>query len=286
MGKRSAKDVTLGNGKKIPIYIPKSSDRVSNDDDVYSGVLQFFDYRKGFGMVKPEEDITWEDVTVTPQDALYFSREAIMSTGAGKGMVLNLRKGKRITFKVYKDKKGLGAHELQNEDGNPLEYEARIKRKGGKKRKRTAKKGNKKPAKKAKVVKKTKEELLEERELDEEETIYTGTVKQYRADKEFGFISIDEDITFNGVTATEKVYVMKEDIICISEEVGLKPETSVMFKIYKDSMGLGAYEVHNEDGTPISYEPEEEAVEESVEAKTKTTKSVKKTGTRRSTRKR
>merc|ERR1711920_952889 len=176
--------------------------------------------------------------------------------------VLNLRNGKKVTFKVYKDKKGLGAHELQNEDGNPLEYEER-KRKG-KKRKRTAKKGNK-PTKKAKVVKKTKEELLEERELDEEETIYTGTVKQYRADKEFGFISIDEDITFNGVTVTEKIYVMKDDIICYSEEVGLKPDTTVMFKVYKDSMGLGASEVHNQDGTPITYEPETEAVEEQEE---------------------
>merc|ERR1712087_529372 len=154
---------------------------------------------------------------------------------------------------------GLGAHELQNEDGNPLEYEER-KRKG-RKRKRTAKKGNK-PTKKAKVVKKTKEELLEERELDEEENLYTGTVKQYRADKEFGFISIEEDITFNGVTVTEKVYVMKEDIICSSDEVGLKPDTSVMFKIYKDSMGLGACEVHNEDGTPTTFEPEGEPAEE------------------------
>merc|ERR1712061_195104 len=235
-----------------------------------------------------------EDVTVTSKDALYFSREAIMSTGAGKGKVLNLRNGKKVTFKVYKDKKGLGAHELQNEDGNPLEYEER--RRKGKKRKRKAKKNGNKPTKKAKVVRKTKEELLEERELDEEETIYTGTVKQYRVDKEFGFISIDEDITFNGVTVTEKIYVMKEDIICYSEEVGLKPDTSVMFKIYKDSMGLGACEVHNEDGTPIIYEPETEAVEEQEEQSSvptaasakakKTTKPAKKAGKRRSTRKR
>jgi len=283
-GKRSAKEVTLANGKKIPIYAPKNSDRASNDDNVYSGVIHFFDYRKGFGMVKPKEDITWEDVTVTPGDALYFSRDAILSTRGGKGMVLNMRNGRKVTFKVYKDKKGLGAHELQNEDGNPLEYEER-KRKG-RKRKRTAKKNGNKPTKKAKVVRKTKEELLEERELDEEENIYTGTVKQYRADKGFGFISIEEDITFNGVTASEKIYLMKEDIVCYSEEVGLKPDTSVMFKIYKDSMGLGACEVHNEDGTPITYEPEEEAVEESVEANTKATKPGKKTGARRSTRKR
>jgi len=264
-GKRSAKKVTLANGKKIPVYIPANPDRITNDDDVFSGVIKFFDYRKGFGIIKPDDEITFEDVTT--KDGVYFPREAIMSTGAGKGMVLNLRNGVKVTFKVYKDKKGLGAHELQNEDGNPLEYEERKKRKGGRKRKRTAKKnGKKKPAKKAKVIKKTKEELLEERELDEEETIYTGTVKSYRADRDFGFISIDEDITFNGLTASEKIYVMKEDIICYSKEVGLKPDTSVMFKIYKDSMGLGACEVHNADGTPIIFEHEVDAGVEAEKA--------------------
>jgi len=62
---------------------------------------------------------------------------------------------------------------------------------------------------------------------------------------------------------------MKEDIICYSEEVGLKPDTSVMFKIYKDSMGLGACEVQNADGTPIIFEPEVDAGVETVTAKTK-----------------
>merc|ERR1719204_242627 len=232
-GKRSAKKVTLANGKKIPVFVPTHPDRITNDDDVYSGVIKFFDYRKGFGIIKPDEGITFEGANAT--DGVYFPRESINSSGAAKGKVLNLRNGKKVTFKVYKDKKGLGAHELQNEDGNPLEYEER--KRQGRKRKRTGKKNGNKPSKKAKVVKKTKEELLEERELDEDETIYTGTVQTYKADKEFGFLSIDEDITFNDVTVTEKIYVMKEDIICISEEVGLNPGTSVMFKIYKDSMG-------------------------------------------------
>jgi len=291
-GKRSAKKVTLANGSKIPEHIPDYPDRIKNDDDLYSGVVKFYDYRKGFGIIKPDEGITWEDASSS--GGIFFAREAIKSTGAGKGMVLNLRSGKRVMFKVYKDKKGLGAHELLNEDGDPLGYEARKNRKGGKKRKRTATKQKKKPAKKQKVVKKTKEELLEEREADEEENIYTGTVKTYRAEKEFGFISIDEDITFNGVTAKEKIYVMKEDIICYSDEVGLSPGTRIMFKIYKDSMGLGACEVHNEDGTPIIYEPEVEDAEKATEkepspvpakSKKKTTKKVvKKAGTRRSKR--
>jgi len=291
-GKRSATKVTLANGKKIPVFVPEHPDRILNDDDVFSGVIKFFDYRKGFGIIKPDEEITFEDVTT--KDGIYFPRESIVSTGAGKGMVLNLRNGVKVTFKIYKDKKGLGAHELLNEDGNPLEYEQRKKRKGGKKRKRTTKKnGKKKPAKKAKLVKKTKEELLEEREIDEEETLYTGTVKSYQAEKEFGFISIDEDIAFNGLTASEKIYVMKEDIICYSDEVGMNLGAKVMFKIYKDSMGLGACEVQNEDGTPILYEPEVEAERSaSAEAKPVATKAkkpskkkvVKKAGTRRSKR--
>jgi len=293
-GKRSAKEVTLVGGEKIPVFVPDNSDRVSNDDDIYSGSIKFYDGRKGFGIITPDEEITWEDITT--KDGVFFSRDAIVSTGAAKGMVLNLRHDTKVTFKIHKDKRGLGAHELQNEAGTPLEYEARKPRAAGVKRKRkrkSKKTANKKPAKKAKVVKpkKTKEELLAEREVDEEENLYTGTVKFYRAKKDFGFIAIDEEITFSDVTAKEKIYVMKEDIVSQSEEVGLNADTKVIFKVYKDSMGIGACEVQNEDGTPITYEPEgeepegekEPTPEPVVKAKKKTPK--KKVVKRRTTRK-
>jgi len=256
-GKRSAKEVTLVGGEKIPVFTPDNSDRVMNDDDVYSGTIKFYDFRKGFGVIKPDEEITWNDVTT--EDGVFFRRDAIVSTGAAKGMVLNLRRGKKVTFKVHTDKKGLGAHELQNEDGNPLEYEPRKPRTGGQKRKRSTKKGSKKPTKKRKVavVRKTKEELIEERNVDEEENLYTGIVKSYNKEKDFGFITIDEDITYDGVTAKDKIYVMKEDIVCSSDEIGLNVDSKVIFKIYKDSKGLGACEVQNEDGSPIVFESEE-----------------------------
>jgi len=265
-GKRSAKNVTLVGGDKIPVYVPDSSDRSTNDEDIYSGTVKFWDYRKGFGIIKPDEEITWDDVTES--EGVFFARDAIVSTGAAKGMVLNLRHGTKVTFKVYKDKKGLGAHELQNEEGSPLEYEARKKRSGKRKRKRKSKKaGNKKSVKKAKVVKKTKEELLEEREIDDDENMYAGTVKYYREEKEFGFISIEDEITFKGVTAKEKIYVMKEDIISHSDEVGLNADAKVVFKVYKDSMGIGACEVQNEDGTPIVFESEAKEAPSEAEKK-------------------
>merc|ERR1719499_804353 len=170
-------------------------------------------------------------------------------------MVLSLRPGTKVTFKVYKDKKkSLGAHEVQNEDGNPFEYEVR-KARGDRKRKRSSRKRGSR--KKAKVPKKSKEELLEEREIDEEENLYTGAVKFYNSNKEYGFITIEEEITFNGATAKDAIYVLKEDIVCRTEEIGLNEGKKVVFKVYKDSKGIGACEVQNEDGTAIVFEQEE-----------------------------
>merc|ERR1719419_1277559 len=171
----------------------------------------------------------------------------------------------RVSFKVYKDKKGLGACEIQNEDQTPIEGEPRPERKqgGGRKRKRKRKggDGNKKATKK---VKKTKEELIEEREIDEEETSYIGTVMYYKPGKEFGFIKITEDITFKDITVKEKIFVMKEEIVCYADEVDLTPDSEVMFKVYKDSKGLGACEVMNSDGTPIIGNVNKEAEAEVV----------------------
>jgi len=247
-GKPAAKEVTLSGGEKIPVFTKPYEDREVNEGETFTGSVKFFDGRKGFGYVKPDEEITWEGES--SGEGLYFSRDAILTSNAGKGMVLRVSKDLRVSFKVYKNAKGLGACEIQNEDETPLEYEPR-KEGGSRKRKRQSKK-NKKPAKKAK----TKEELIEERENDEDENTYIGTVKFYKSEKDFGFINISEEISFKDVTVKEKIFVMKEDIVCYSDEVGLTEDSDVMFKIYKDSKGLGACEVMNVDGTPIEYSTE------------------------------
>jgi len=133
-----------------------------------------------------------------------------------------------------------------------LVQEAKVKTKT--KKKKTTKKKSKKKTQ-TKVIRKTKEECIAEREIDEDDNIYTGTVKFFNK-RGYGFISIEEDITFKNLTATKKIYVMKEDIICESDEMGLNKDEKVMFKVYKDSMGLGAMDVLNEDGSPIVFEVE------------------------------
>merc|ERR1711920_1133780 len=250
MGKRSAKEVTLADGEEIPAFTKPYEDREVNEDEVFMGAIKFFDGRKGFGFVEPDQEISWEEVN--SGEGLFFKRDSFITVNAGKGMMLKIPDGMRVSFKVYKDKKGLGACEIQNEDQTPIEGEPRKEKQGGgrkRKRKRKGGDGNKKAMKK---VKKTKEELIEEREIDEEETSYIGTVMYYKPEKEFGFIKITEDITFKDITVKEKIFVMKEDIVCYADEVDLIPDTEVMFKVYKDSKGLGACEVMNADGTPFT----------------------------------
>jgi len=292
--KHAAKEVTLANGKKIPVFTKPYEDRIVNEDETFTGSIKFFDGRKGFGFVIPDEDISWEN-TSSDGEGLFFFKDALIATGAGKGMMLRVRDGLRVSFKVYKDNKGLGACKVQNEDETPLECEPRKQNQStGKKRKRKNEKSRKsKKAKKEKTIAKTKEELIEEREIDECERNFTGTVKYYKPDKEFGFITISEEITFKDLTAKEKIYVMKEDIICNSDEIGLTPESEVMFRIYKDSKGLGACEVMNVDGTPIEYnttneesEKEKEPTPEPVKPKKKAATISKKKATKRTKRKR
>jgi len=246
-GKPQAKEVTLAGGEKIPVFTKVYEDREVNEEETFVGSVKFFDGWKGFGYIKPDQEITWEEEE--SGEGLYFSRDAIISSNGGKGMVLRVPDGLRVSFKVYKNPKGLGACEVQNEDGTPLEQQPR-REGGGQKRKRQG--GNKKSTKKQK----TKEELIDEREIDDDDTTYTGTVKSYNLEKEFGFITITEDITFMDVTVKDKIFVMKEDIVCYSDVVGMTENSEVMFKIYKDSKGLGAHEVMNVDGTPIEYETE------------------------------
>jgi len=97
----------------------------------------------------------------------------------------------------------------------------------------------------------TKEDFNGERKVDEEGSIYTGTVILYVSDKGYGFISPDEVVKLNDCTAKDKLYVAANDIKCVSKKIGLNVSSRVAFKLYTDSKGIGAYEVTNEDATPI-----------------------------------
>jgi len=254
-GKPTAKDVTLLGGEKIPIFTKPLKNVEINEEDTFTGSVKFYDFRKGFGYVKPDGKIIWKGESSAGW-GLHFTRDTIRTIDAGKGMVLRVPTGLRVSFKVYKSAKGLCACEVQNENKTPIKFVPWIEV-GNRKRKRQDKLMSNEPAK-------TKGELIEEREIDFDEKTYMGTVMSYKPEKEFGFINISQEIWFKNASVKQRIFVRKEDIVCYSDEIGLTEGCAVKFKIYKDSKGLGACEVMNADGTPIEYLPENKGKKKTV----------------------
>jgi len=117
-GKRSAEKVSKVGGGKIK---NKEDDRDIDEETIYTGTVKFFDGRKGFGFITPDEEIEYSGQTASNDDegGVYVAREDII-TAEDSGASLN--DGTKVQFQVYKGKKALGACRVQNEDGTPYEY--------------------------------------------------------------------------------------------------------------------------------------------------------------------
>jgi len=271
-GKVEAIDVTLEGGAKIPVFTKPDDSRESNTEDIYKGTIEMYKRWKGFGFLVPDEVITWKDTTT--EGNLYFSKVGIVvPNGRRSGYRFKLLRGKRVCFKIYKDKKGLGAYEMTKLDGSPIDQETSEEvqerhQEDLRKRKLDESGGN--SAKKAKTDSgteggegdaaaksegNTEADSLNERQIDKSERVFVGRVKTWKKKQKFGFLIPDERLEFMGSTAKRGVFVSKDDIIAIGEEVGLKKGWRVKFQIYKDSKGIGAYDVRAMDDMPIRFLP-------------------------------
>merc|ERR1712045_599993 len=97
----------------------------------YTGTVKFFAGQKGFGFIIPDEEIEFMGVTVTTdaeaeEGGLYVAREDIIFA---EGSAPNSNYGTKVQFQVYKSDKGLGACQVQDEDGTAYEYKKSTKRK-------------------------------------------------------------------------------------------------------------------------------------------------------------
>merc|ERR1719295_1088590 len=123
-----AEKVKLPGGKVVTC---ERDDREVDEETIYTGTVKFFAGKDGYGFIIPDEDIEFMDVTVSndadeEEGGLYVAREDIIFED---GSAPNLNYGTKVQFQVYKSDKGLGACQVQNEDGTAYEYKKSTKRK-------------------------------------------------------------------------------------------------------------------------------------------------------------
>jgi len=119
-GKARAGDVTLVGGGKISVK--GNSDKIYDMSRKYTGVVKFFDLKKGFGFVIPrlgkDGDISWEGVTMDKERGLYVAREDIFTDDVPPA----LNEDCEVEFHVYHSTKGLGAGNVCALGGGKIVY--------------------------------------------------------------------------------------------------------------------------------------------------------------------
>merc|ERR1712083_935598 len=101
-GKRSAEKVTEIGGGKIS---NQEDDRDIDEDNIYTGTVNFFDGYKGFGFITPDEEIEYggETATATDDGGVYVAREDII---IAEDSDARLNDGSKVQFQVFKNKNG------------------------------------------------------------------------------------------------------------------------------------------------------------------------------------
>jgi len=197
----------------------------------FTGTVKYFKVN-GFGFITPnEKQADGEDFPYNEQifkERLYVNPYDI-NTDASPAF---LKEDQEVEFSVDVGNGQLHAKNITGADGGSLPG---------------AEEGELPDAYKEKVK---RESLSEE--------VFTGKVKFFAWDKHFGTIEMEED-NMEGLddktkkAITEKsVYVNWSDIQSTDKVIGVEAETEVQFKLYKDEKGIGAEEVTDMDGEPLS----------------------------------
>lgn len=174
---------------------------------VYEGTVQFFNFRKKYGLIKPSEPIIVgegddrvevSDAAGEKKDCVYVGWHDIITDDTPPG----LTKGMKVQFSLYKDDKGLGCFDVALPGGQPIvRQDARNK--------------NWKP--------------------DTEER-FRGTVKFFKLNA-FGFITPNEKqpdgsaFPYNEIMFKERLYLSPSDIQTESSPAFIEQDLEVEFSV-------------------------------------------------------
>jgi len=103
-GKRMAKEVTLKGGMKIPLFT-KPNDREVNNEITYKGTVEVYKVWKGYGFIKPDEEITWKELTSS--GGLFFSKVAVVAANPReRGFRFNCKRELESLLRFTRIRKG------------------------------------------------------------------------------------------------------------------------------------------------------------------------------------
>merc|ERR1711879_1092128 len=118
------------------------------DSDLLSGKVKFFDWKKGFGFITPEDtELEYNGEKLEEGEGLYFTRQDITPDAEG---YRHIKDNMDVKFHAYilAGKKGLSAGHIVGEDGEPIVRSEEDKEKALKRKAKWEEKNSKKKAKK------------------------------------------------------------------------------------------------------------------------------------------
>jgi len=203
------------------VNVEKGKEDLDTETRFTGRVLQFKINNHGF--VAADEDLSKFGV----EHKLYFTPSDIQSSESPAYLTV----GMKVSFVLYKDKRGLGAKQISMPDGTDIVIPE---------------------DKKYKAY----SEIMPRESISETE--FKGKVTNYQWDRGFGYIKIEQtdDNKVPEEHAKElkngAVYFHWNDIKSTDKVVGVNKDVEVKFTLYKDEKGLGAEAITKADGEPIS----------------------------------
>jgi len=111
--KRFAAKITLEGGNPVTVDTGRN---YPNRGQRFQGKIKFFDARKGFGFVKPNEDFSFDGTDFKSGEAkIYIAREDIKTDA---DTAPNLKDGADVEFTLYKSENGYGAGDVTKVGGD------------------------------------------------------------------------------------------------------------------------------------------------------------------------